>query len=217
MKFLQMRTCDKTYAKAFLNGWNGLEPIGTIGFLQRLSDAGVEIPDNAKFDISLNKYGKVTIIGLEDEALTKKIEEALSYDFRQINQLGVFVRSARVLEGVHITNANAFSPEQARLLGIQSDLMKYGVGLHDLSLANGVIQGLPQELYDKIYGDRSDLLSGMEPKEAEWENRNINRIRDDVIHFLQNGTAHIPVPNVSLTFDSGRMIVNNVRGLNIIA
>jgi len=214
-KFMQLRTCSTSYANAFLNGWNGHEAIGTSAFRQILSEKGVEIPDDVRFDISLNRYGKVTITGLEDGELTKRIEEAMSYDSRLINSvLGIFMRSARVLEGHHIGDANALSPEQSRLIQIQSDLMNYGVGLHDLSLVDDIIQGLPKELYDKIYGDRSSWLSGMEPKEAEWESWNIDRIRDGVIHFLRNGTEHIPTPNISLTFDNGRMTVNAGSGFN---
>ncbi|MDR3012152.1 MAG: hypothetical protein LBU70_02955 [Chitinispirillales bacterium] len=215
MKFLQLRTCSTSYANAFLNGWMGHEAIGTSAFRQILSEKGVEIPNDVKFDISLNNHGRVTITGLEDAELTERIEKAMSYDSRLINSvLGVFVRSERVLEGHHIGSAGAFSPEQSRLIQIQSDLMDHGVGLHDLTLVNGKIQGLPQELYDKIYGDRSSWLGGMEPDEAKWESWNIDRIRDGAIYFLQNGTAHVPDPNISLTFDNGRMVVNADSGFS---
>ena len=60
----------------------------------------------------------------------------------------------------------------------------------------------------KIHGDRSDWLSGMEELEAESAVWNINRIRDSIIHFLQNGTEHIPNPDMTLTFDNGRMFVD---------
>lgn len=220
--FMDLRLCSVRYANAFLHGpWTdsrgitrGEAPgIGTSVFLQRLGEAGIELPDDARFSISVNRYGRVTITGLDDAELAARIEEALSYDSRQINQLGVFVRSARILEGVHITDANPFSSEQSRLLQIQSDLMDFGVGLHDLRLENGRIVGLPQELHDRIYGDRSEWLSGMEPMEAQWEVWNINRIRDDAIHFLQNGTAHVPAPYLPLTFTNGRMVVN-IGGFN---
>jgi hypothetical protein len=221
--FMELRTSAKNYANAFLYGtWTdskgivrGEEPgIGTSGFLKRLSEEGIELPDNVRFDISVDKYGGVAITGLGDETLARRIEEALSYDLGQINQLGVFVRSARVLEGVHIANADAFSPEQSRLIKIQSDLMSYGVDLRDLGLSDGKISGLPQELYDKIYGDRTEWLSGMEPKEAEWENWNINRIRDDAVYFLQTGTSHVNTPNISMTFDNGRLAVDGGSGFN---
>jgi hypothetical protein len=226
MEFLRLRTCDKSYANAFLNGWMGHEAIGTSVFRQILSEKGVEIPEDAVFDISLNNYGRVTITGLEDAELTEKIEKAMSYDSRLINSvLGVFVRSEKVLEGYHIGNAGAFSPEQSRLIQIQSDLMDYGVGLHDLTLVDGKIEGLPQELYDKIYGDRSGWLSGMEPDEAKWESWNIDRIKDGAIYFLQNGTANVPDSDISLRFDNGRMFVggdsgfdkNNGGGVDVIA
>jgi hypothetical protein len=209
LKFMQLRTCSTSYATAFLHGKWGHEPIGTGTFRQFLSQSGVELPDDVRFDISLDRYGGVTITGLEDVELARRIEEALSYDIRVSQNLGTFVRSARVLEGYDINDANAFTIEQGRLMRIQSDLTARGTGLQNLSLdENGRIQGLPQELYDKIYGDRTEWLSGMEEMEAKWENWNINRIRDDITHFLQNGTDHVPAPDLSLTFENGRITVN---------
>ena len=198
-------------ANAFLHGRPGRheEGLGVIWLREILGERGIELPDNARFEISFNKYGRVTISGLEDAELQSRIEEAMSYDFRLVHGfLGDFVRSTKVLEGLRQPYTNPFSPEQTRLLQIQSDLADYGVGLHDLKLVNGRIVGLPQELHDKIYGDRSDWLSGMEPLEAESAIWNINRIRDSIIHFLQNGTAHIPNPDITLTFDNGRMFVD---------
>ena len=218
--------CPLNYATAFLHGREGrYESIGIMSLRTTFRDNGIEIPENARFDISLNRYGRVTITGLDDADLARQIEEALSYDWlRGSSLLGMFVRSARLLEmnipsrsitGEHIMAAEPFTPAQTRLMGIQSDLMGWGVHLNDLSLdQNGRIVGLPQELHDRIYGDRTEWQSGMEEMEKKWENWNINRIRDTVIYFLRNGTEHIPEPDISLTFDNWRMTVNPTNQSN---
>lgn len=208
-------------ANLFLHGAEGqggqwIEAIGVQAMNQHLRESGIELPTNARFNIGVDRYGGITITGLDSEEMTRAIEDAMSYDSRIIiSVLAIFVESARTLEGSPSNTNFILSNEQQRLIEIQSNLKNYGVGLNDLSFgANGRIQGLPQELYDRIYGDRGEWLSGMEPMEAKWENWSIDRIRDDIIHFLRNGTAHVPAPDILLTFDNGRMIVNSGSGFS---
>jgi hypothetical protein len=207
----RMKNLDPVFrANQFLHGIDGEEPLGMQVLNQHLRKNGIELPENTRFDISVDKYGGVTITGLENENMTKAIEEALSYNSQLIiSVLAKFVESAKVLDGNPSSTNNGLSVEQQRLIGLQSDLKNYGTDLNDLRLVDSKIQELPQELYDKIYGDRSSWLNGMAPAQAKWENFNIDRIRDDTVHFLQNGTEHIQAPNISLIYDNGRMAVNN--------
>ncbi|MCL1845117.1 MAG: hypothetical protein FWF77_04355 [Defluviitaleaceae bacterium] len=209
-------------ANQFLNGIPGREgfeePLGVQAMTQILRENGIELPENARFNISVNRYGGVEITGLDNDTLAREIEQAMSYDARMIlSVLAMFAESARVLDGNPSNTSNGLSIEQSRLIQIQSNLMDFGVGLQDLRLVDGRIQGLPQELHDKIYGDRTAWLAGMDPAQATWESQNIDRIRDSAIHFLQNGTSHIPAPNISLTFADGRIIVNSTGGFNATA
>ena len=203
MKFLQLRTCSAAYANAFLHGHNGSDGIGISAFSQVLSERGIDIPDDARFDISVDRYGKVTVTGLDNVELTIKLEEAMSFDASFIRSvLFTFVQSARILEGTaNIPGRDGMRAEQHWLMQTQSELKEFGIGLHDLSIDDrGRIQGLPKELHDKIYGDRSGL--------EWWESVKLDHLRDRVVYFLQNGTAHIPAPDISLTFSDGRMTVN---------
>jgi hypothetical protein len=193
------------------------EPLGVQVLTQLLREAGVELPENARFDINVDKYGGVTISGLNNEELTKAIEKAMSFDSRLIiSVLAIFVESAITLEGNPSKSTNmVLSAEQQRLIRTQSDLMSFDVGLHDLSFdTNGKIYGLPQELFDKIYGDRNSLFDGMNSYQIKQENFRLDQLRDDIIHFLRSGTAHVTTPDISLTFDNGRMIVNSNSGFN---
>jgi hypothetical protein len=208
-------------ANQFLYGIEGREgfeePLGIQVLTQLLHGKGIELPENISFRIDVNKYGGVTISGLDNDSLTRTIEKAMSYDSQIIvSVLATFMESARILEGNPSSTSNGLSVEQQRLIGIQSDLTNYGGSLFVLSLdEDGQIQGLPQELYDKIYGDRSAWLSGMDDAQAKRKNWNIDRIKNDVIHFLKNGTEHILAPDISLTFDNGRIIADNGGKLNI--
>jgi hypothetical protein len=167
------------------------EPLGARVFTQLLRESGIELPENAHFDISVDRYGGVTVTGLDNEELTRAIEEATSYNLQMVvTVLAQFVEYERILNGHPPSTTNlGLSVEQQDLFSVQAQLMSYGVDLRNLSLgADGRIQGLPQEIN--------------------------NLLRDNATHFLRNGTAHIPAPNISLTFDSGRMIVNGVSSFN---
>jgi hypothetical protein len=84
-------------------------------------------------------------------------------------------------------------------MGTNSTLRNYwGIGMRDLSLdANGKIQGLPEDLYNQIYGNRT----GMTRQESEA----LDRFRDNIVHFLRVGPESIPTYDISLTFDNGRV------------
>jgi len=208
-------------ANLWLNGIEGREgfeePLGAQVFNQMLRENGIELPENARFDISVDRYGGVTITGLESEDLTNAIEEAMSYNSQMvISVLSQFVEHGKILEGQSPSSTNlGLIEEQQRLIGTQSALTNYGADLRNLSIGeNGRIQGLPPELYDRIYGDRSAWQSDMEPAQVRWNNQHYDALRDNAGHFLRNGTAHIPNPDISLTFDSGRITVNGISAFS---
>ncbi|MCL1878411.1 MAG: hypothetical protein FWF80_06100 [Defluviitaleaceae bacterium] len=192
------------------------EPLGARVFTQLLHESGIELPENARFDISVDRYGGVTITGLDNEELTRTIESAMSYNWQMVvSVLAQFMEYGRILDGHSPSNTHVgLSAEQQDLLSVQSQLMNHGIGLHDLRLVNGIIQGLPQELHDIIYGDRSSHLEGLNSHQVKQENFRLNWLRDNTARFLRSGTEHIPAPNISLTFDNGRMIVNGVSAFN---
>jgi hypothetical protein len=193
------------------------EPLGARVFTQLLRESGIELPENARFDISVDRYGGVTITGLDDEELTRTIEEAMSYNWQMVvSVLAQFMEYGRILEGHPPSSTHVgLSAEQQDLLSVQSQLMNHGADLRNLSLdANGRIQGLPQELHDLFYGDRSSHLEGMNRYQIQQENSRLNWLRDNTSNFLRNGTRHISDPNISLTFDNGRMIVNGISSFN---
>jgi len=204
-------------ANLWLNGIEGREgfeePLGVQVFTQLLRESGIELPENARFDISVDRYGGVTITGLDHEDLTRAIEEAMSYNSQMvISVLSQFMEHGRILEG-HPSSSTSLglSEEQQRLISVQSALMNIGADLRNLSIGeNGRIQGLPQELYDRIYGDRSTWQSDMDPAQARWYNQHYDAIRDNAVHFLRNGTNHVSTPDISLTFDNGRITVNGI-------
>ena len=159
----------------------------------------------------------MTITGLNDADLTRAIEEALSYDaLTVITVLAQFMEHARVLDGHPPSRTSAgLSAEQQDLFSVQSQLNNFGVDLRNLSLGeNGRIQGLPQELYDLLYGDRSSHLEGLNRYQIQYENYRLNWLRDNALRFLRSETTHIPSPNISLTFNNGRMVVNGVTAFN---
>ena len=199
-------------ANLWLNGIEGHspEPLGIQVFNRFMREGGIELPDNARFDISVNSYGGVAISGLEDAVLTQQIEEFMSYNSKFINSvLAEFMEAARILNGNQSSTSNGLSVEQTRLIRTQSQLMDNGVGIHDLSLgADGRIQGLPQELFDKIYGNRNAIFNDFNRYQLKQVNWQLDMLRDDIIHFLLSGTSHVPTSDISLTFDNGRMIVN---------
>jgi len=206
-------------AKHWLNGIAGREgfeePFGAQVFTHLLHERGIELPENARFNISVDRYGAVTITGLDNEELTRELTEAMSYDSQMvISVLAQFMEYGRILEGHPPNSTGGLSGEQQTLIAIQSALMNHGVGLHDLRLVDGIIQGLPQELYDLLYGDRIFHLEGLNENQIKQENSRLNWLRDNTANFLRNGTAHIPDPNISLTFDNGRIIVNGVSAFN---
>ncbi|MCL1862482.1 MAG: hypothetical protein FWF78_02830 [Defluviitaleaceae bacterium] len=208
-------------ANHWINGIEGREgfekPLGVQVFTQLLRENGIELPENANFNIGVDRYGGVTITGLNNAELKRVIEEAMSYDSRMvISVLAQFMEYGRILEGHPPSSTHVgLSVEQQTLIAIQSELMNSGTDLRNLSLgANGRIQGLPQELYEIIYGDRTSHLKGLNRYQAEQENHRLNWLRDNIANFLRNGTAHMPAPNISLSFDSGRMTVNGVNDFN---
>jgi hypothetical protein len=219
LEFRQNRQNPTFRANLWLNGIDreGFEePLGARVFTQLLRESGIELPENIRFNISADRYGSVTITGLDDADLTRAIEEAMSHNWQMVvSVLAQFMEYGRILDGhpPSITHVG-LSAEQQDLLSVQAQLMNHGVGLHDLRLVNGMIQGLPQELHDIIYGDRSSHLEGLNSYQIEQENFRLDWLRDNAALFLRTGTEHIPNPNISLTFDNGRMIVNSVSGFS---
>ena len=212
----QLRMCSRTYAEMFLHGLEGMEMTQGLGvsvFQQRLREHGIELPENVRFDISVNSFGRVTITGLDDAELTSKIENALSYDASFVNSvLSTFTQSAKILAGTNTTQGrNGLSANQFFKIQVHSFLMDLGSGLDKLSLdSNGSVQGLSQELHDKIFRDLGEINSD--------EQYRLLILQHNIPALLRTGLDNIPAPNVDLTFDSGRMIVNNVGtvgGINI--
>lgn len=182
------------YSKMFLSG------LGDEVFNKFLSDNGVALPENAKFDISVDGYGKVTVTGLDDEELTNKLQDAMSYNFSFIrSDLTMFEESRRTIESNATDGGKGMSYDQHWKMQVNSVLLTdYGVGLTELSLdKNGIIQGLPDELHEKIYGDRKDM--------SREERQYFDLLRDKTAYLLEKGTNNIPTYNVTLTYQDSKV------------
>jgi hypothetical protein len=95
-------------ATHWLNGIEGREgfeePFGVQVFINVLREAGIELPSNARFEINADKHGKVTITGLDNNELTRQLEEEMSYNSQMLaGVLARFPAFAKILEGYHET------------------------------------------------------------------------------------------------------------------